>query len=117
MLTKNYNEDEKSTRSEVSLDSLVKLEKKLKQLEHCQSLQNSLLLEKLMIKEKNAKNKDKEVKNYDIFSKHAENESFDSFQDTLSVASTNRKNGKWTPEEVFIYSLNTIYITFTDEPY
>jgi hypothetical protein len=106
MLRKNLNEKDNFSRSTISLNSIVKLEKKLKQLEHCQNLQNSLLLNKI-VKEKSSlstnSNKDNEIANYDIFSSsdysHIDNDN-DSLADSQSTKSKSRKNGKWTKEEV-----------------
>jgi hypothetical protein len=105
MLKKNLNEKDNFSRSNISLNSIVKLEKKLKQLEHCQNLQNSLLLNKI-VKEKSAKENtnNKNIANYDIFSSSDysnHDNDYDSVMDTNSTKGNSRKNGKWTKEEVF----------------
>jgi len=111
MLKKGSNEDDNCdnfSRSDISLNSLASLEKKLKQLEHCQNLQNSLLLDKFMKKEKKKSSdvfssdytscrENRDIEEESIHDSHSE------FPDNTSLASCMKKTQKWTPEEVILY--------------
>ena len=110
---KSLNEDDTNfSKKEISLNSIAKLEKKLKQLEHCQNLQNSLLLNKLMNKQKIITNDlltTKSMGPSDMFSSEYsctgsnENEHSVLSFTNHSISNGNqdiRKNQKWTLEEV-----------------
>ena len=116
MLKKSLNEDDTNfSHKEISLNSIAKLEKKLKQLEHCQNLQNSLLLSKLMNKQKIITNDMMTTSNNkgptDMFSSN--NSCTDSNEIEHSIitqtdrltsnGNSERKNQKWTFEEVRLY--------------
>ena len=100
MLKKSYNEDGNFYDSDINLNTIAKLERKMKQLEYCQNLQNSLLLNKVM-------NKEKESKAYDIFPKSEYSVDFNKNESILdnSPNSNRRRNGKWTKEEVTLLKL------------
>ncbi len=88
--------DEKSDmQNEVSLSSLAKIEKKLKRLEQCQNLQSNLLLNKLDIEKDEAQTS----KKVDVFISNKNDSILDNILD-ISFNTKDKKNGKWTLEEV-----------------